>query len=140
MLPNEQERRKKNDQFQKVPEILDHQTKLNRKWLSVTHNNLVRKRNKCITKQLHQSTSVSHLTCESSKCNLQLSTYLKVSHCNGLKSTLKDEKKIHNKLCVFHNSTKEKKVPFYDILVLNAKVTVVSAMTGVTLHETKLSI
>lgn len=71
--------------------MLDHQTKLNRKWLSVTDNNLARKENKCITKQLNQSSSVSHLTCESSKCKLQLSTYL--SHCNGLKSTLKRLKK-----------------------------------------------
>lgn len=46
-------------------------------------------------------------------------------------------RKIHSKLCfIFHNSTREKNVPFYDILVLNAKVTVVSAMTGITLHET----
>lgn len=79
--------KKEKDQFQKVEDMLDHQSKLNRKWLSVTGKNLARKENKCITKQLNQSISVSHLTCESSKCKLQLSTYL--SHCNGLKSTLK---------------------------------------------------
>lgn len=50
---------------------------------------------------------------------------------------MEKRKKIHSKLCfIFHNNTKEKKVPFCGILVLNAKVTVVSAMTGVTLHET----
>lgn len=58
MLPNEQKRKKKN-QFQKVEEMLDHQTKLNRKWLSVTDNNLARKESKCITKQLNQSISVT---------------------------------------------------------------------------------
>lgn len=62
MLPNEQEQGKNYHQYQKVQEILDQQIKLNRKWLSVTDNNLVRKKNKCIIKQLHQSISVIHLT------------------------------------------------------------------------------
>lgn len=80
---------------------------------------------------------MSHLTCESSKCKLQLSTYLFSLQWFKVNTEKIKKGKIHSKLrFIFHNSTKEKKVPFYDILVLNAKVTVVSAMTGVTLHET----
>lgn len=81
MLPNEQKRKQIINSKMLMKCWIIRQNC--RKWLSVTDNNLARKESKCITKQLNQSISVSHLTCESSKCKLQLSTYL--SHCNGLK-------------------------------------------------------
>lgn len=82
-------RKKTYHQFPKAEEILDHQTKLNRKQLSVLDNNLVRKKRKRLSaSQTTKPIYVSYSTYESSKCNLQLSIYFKFSHCNSLKSTL----------------------------------------------------
>lgn len=134
MMPNEQKRKKKS--ILKSWRNAGHQTKRNRKWLSVTDNNSARKESKCITKQLNQSTSV---TFNLWVIKVQATAFYISFSLRWFKvNTEKIKKgKIHSKVCfIFHNSTKENKVPFYDILVLNAKVTVVSAMTGVTLHET----
>lgn len=61
MLPNEQEQgKKKKSSIPKSSGNVGSSDKTgHRKWLSVKDNNLVRKKNKCITKQLNQSICVT---------------------------------------------------------------------------------
>lgn len=63
MLPNEQEQGQKLLSIPKSSGNIGSPDKTEKKKrLSETDSNLVRKKNKCITKQLHQPISVIHLT------------------------------------------------------------------------------